>query len=102
MSVTPDYSVRERLRDGREFEIRALRPEDRADMLAAIGVDSIDAVFADVPEAARLNGPVVIVPISSNPRSAWNWATDTALGIGTVSADPSEASNTSTLGRVKT
>lgn len=37
MSVTPDYSVRERLRDGRELEIRALRPEDQADMLAAIG-----------------------------------------------------------------
>src|SRR5690348_4020272 len=31
---------------------------DRADMLAAIGVDSIDALFADVPEAARLNGLV--------------------------------------------
>jgi ribosomal protein S18 acetylase RimI-like enzyme len=37
MSGTPDYSVNERLRDGREVEIRALRPEDRADMLAAIG-----------------------------------------------------------------
>src|SRR5438105_906948 len=35
-----------------------LTASDRADMLAAIGVDSIDAVFADVPEAARLNGPV--------------------------------------------
>ena len=37
MSGTADYSVKERLRDGRELEIRALRPEDRADMLAAIG-----------------------------------------------------------------
>jgi glycine cleavage system P protein (glycine dehydrogenase) subunit 1 len=35
-----------------------LTVSDRADMLAAIGVDSIDALFADVPEAARLNGPV--------------------------------------------
>jgi glycine dehydrogenase subunit 1 len=31
---------------------------DRAEMLAAIGVDSIDALFDDVPEAARLAGPV--------------------------------------------
>jgi ribosomal protein S18 acetylase RimI-like enzyme len=37
MSGTADYSVKERLRDGREFEIRALRPDDQADMLAAIG-----------------------------------------------------------------
>jgi glycine cleavage system P protein (glycine dehydrogenase) subunit 1 len=35
-----------------------LTVSDRADMLAAIGVDSIDALFADVPGAARLNGPV--------------------------------------------
>ena len=31
------YSVIERLRDGREVEIRALRPEDKDDMLAAVG-----------------------------------------------------------------
>src|ERR1700758_4412143 len=31
---------------------------DRAEMLAAIGVDSIDALFDDVPETARLAGPV--------------------------------------------
>ena len=31
---------------------------DRAEMLATIGVGSIDALFADVPEAARLNSPV--------------------------------------------
>jgi ribosomal protein S18 acetylase RimI-like enzyme len=37
MSGTADYSVKERLGDGRELEIRALRPEDKADMLAAIG-----------------------------------------------------------------
>jgi ribosomal protein S18 acetylase RimI-like enzyme len=37
MSGTAAYSVKERLRDGREVEIRALRPEDQADMLAAIG-----------------------------------------------------------------
>jgi glycine dehydrogenase subunit 1 len=35
-----------------------LTTSDRAEMLAAIGVDSIDALFDDVPEAARLAGPV--------------------------------------------
>src|SRR5438445_4226584 len=35
---------------------------DRADMLAAIGVDSIDALFEDVPEAARLQRPVDLPP----------------------------------------
>jgi RimJ/RimL family protein N-acetyltransferase len=32
-----NYSVTERMRDGREIEIRALRPDDREDMLAAVG-----------------------------------------------------------------
>jgi len=31
------YAAVERLRDGRHVEIRALRPDDRADMLAAVG-----------------------------------------------------------------
>src|SRR6202035_1420638 len=35
-----------------------LTDRDRRDMLAAIGVDSIDALFADVPSAARLKGLV--------------------------------------------
>jgi glycine dehydrogenase subunit 1 len=35
-----------------------LTDRDRRDMLAAIGVDSIDALFADVPSAARLEGLV--------------------------------------------
>jgi glycine dehydrogenase subunit 1 len=35
-----------------------LTASDRAEMLAAIGVNSIDALFDDVPEAARLAGPV--------------------------------------------
>ena len=30
-----------------------LTPDDRADMLARVGVDSIDALFADLPAAAR-------------------------------------------------
>jgi glycine dehydrogenase subunit 1 len=35
-----------------------LTASDRAEMLAAIGVDSMNALFDDVPEAARLAGPV--------------------------------------------
>ena len=37
MSAPGSYSVTERLRDGREVDIRALRPDDRDDMLAAVG-----------------------------------------------------------------
>ena len=37
MPGSADYSVKERLPDGRELEIRALRPADQAEMLAAIG-----------------------------------------------------------------
>lgn len=37
MPAPENYSVTERLRDGREIEIRALRPEDEEDMLAAVG-----------------------------------------------------------------
>jgi RimJ/RimL family protein N-acetyltransferase len=40
LSIMPkaaDYSAEECLRDGRTIEIRALRPDDREDMLAAIG-----------------------------------------------------------------
>jgi RimJ/RimL family protein N-acetyltransferase len=37
MRKAADYSAKERLRDGRPMEIRALRPDDREDMLAAIG-----------------------------------------------------------------
>jgi len=33
-----------------------LTDRDRGEMLAAIGVDSIDALFADVPGPARLEG----------------------------------------------
>src|SRR6266446_3280461 len=35
-----------------------LTATDRAAMLGVIGVDSIDTLFADVPEAARLDSPV--------------------------------------------
>ena len=35
-----------------------LTASDRVEMLAAIGVESVDALFEDVPPAARLSGPV--------------------------------------------
>ena len=35
-----------------------LTPSDRAEMLAVVGAQSIEALFADVPAAARLDGPV--------------------------------------------
>ena len=37
MSAPESYSATERLRDGRDVEIRALRPDDKDDMLAAVG-----------------------------------------------------------------
>jgi len=37
MAAPEKYSATEHLRDGREVEIRALRPDDKDDMLAAVG-----------------------------------------------------------------
>ncbi|WP_288457149.1 aminomethyl-transferring glycine dehydrogenase subunit GcvPA [uncultured Sphingomonas sp.] len=39
-----------------------LTPADRAEMLSVIGASSIDDLFADVPEAARLDGPIRDLP----------------------------------------
>jgi glycine dehydrogenase subunit 1 len=39
--------------------------DDRADMLAAIGVGSIDELFADIPASKRLSGPVALPPFKS-------------------------------------
>jgi RimJ/RimL family protein N-acetyltransferase len=44
MGKAADYSAIERLRDGRSTKIRALRPEDRDDMLAAIGRTSAQSM----------------------------------------------------------
>ena len=44
MAGRADYSTVERLRDGRPIEIRALRPDDRAEMLAAIGRTSTQSL----------------------------------------------------------
>ena len=37
MLAPENYSATERMRDGREIEIRALQPDDKDDMLAAVG-----------------------------------------------------------------
>ena len=44
MSEANNYAARERLRDGGEIEIRALRREDEADMLAAVGNTSAQSL----------------------------------------------------------
>lgn len=44
MVEAADYSAPEHLRDGRPVKIRALRPDDRADMLAAIGRTSTQSL----------------------------------------------------------
>jgi len=40
-----------------------LTDTDRADMLAKIGADSIDELFVDVPEVAKLDGPIHDLPM---------------------------------------
>lgn len=40
-----------------------LTPNDRQDMLATIGASNIDELFVDVPEAARLDGPIRDLPM---------------------------------------
>ena len=39
-----------------------LTDTDRAAMLDVVGASSIDALFTDVPEAARLAGPIADLP----------------------------------------
>lgn len=40
-----------------------LQPEDRQAMLGVIGAASVDDLFVDVPEAARLSGPIAGLPL---------------------------------------
>ena len=42
-----------------------LTQEDRADMLARIGVPNIDALFADMPAGKRLREPLPLSPHKS-------------------------------------
>jgi RimJ/RimL family protein N-acetyltransferase len=44
MASAADYSAVERLRDGRTIEIRALRPNDQEDMLAAVDRTSVQSL----------------------------------------------------------
>src|ERR1700722_12468133 len=44
MPETTNYAARELLRDGSQIEIRALRREDEADMLAAVGKASAQSL----------------------------------------------------------
>jgi len=43
-----------------------LTEADRSEMLAKIGVNSIDDLFVDVPEAARLDGPIHGLPLHAS------------------------------------
>ncbi|QCB54140.1 aminomethyl-transferring glycine dehydrogenase subunit GcvPA [Sphingopyxis sp. PAMC25046] len=43
-----------------------LTPDDRTAMLAAVGASSIDDLFADVPAAARLDGPIKGLPVHAS------------------------------------
>lgn len=43
-----------------------LTDTDRSDMLATIGADSIDDLFVDVPEIARLDGPIRDLPMHAS------------------------------------
>ncbi|WP_315759991.1 aminomethyl-transferring glycine dehydrogenase subunit GcvPA [Sphingomonas sp. Y38-1Y] len=46
-----------------------LTDADRTDMLRVIGAPSIDTLFADVPEAARLDGPIEGLPLHASELS---------------------------------
>ncbi|MCJ2186115.1 aminomethyl-transferring glycine dehydrogenase subunit GcvPA [Novosphingobium beihaiensis] len=43
-----------------------LTPADRAEMLGTIGAASVDDLFADVPEEARLSGPIEGLPMHAS------------------------------------
>jgi len=43
-----------------------LTDNDRSEMLETIGASSVDDLFVDVPEAARLNGPIQSLPMHAS------------------------------------
>ena len=45
MSETSTYSAGEVLRDGRRVEIRALQPDDQADLITAVGRTSAESFY---------------------------------------------------------
>ena len=52
-SEAANYSALETLRDGRRFEIRALRPDDRADLIAAVARSSEQSLYRRFFEIKR-------------------------------------------------
>ena len=57
-----------------------LTPDDRAAMLSAIGASSIDDLFVDVPESARLDAPVDLPRVQGE--------LEVEAGIGVVERRP--------------
>ncbi len=53
MVQSEEYSAAETLRDGRRVEIRALKPEDQAEFLAAVGRTSTQALYRRFFSAKR-------------------------------------------------
>lgn len=53
MSGAADYSAIETLRNGRRVEIRALRPEDRQNLVAALGRTSAQSIYRRFFSAKR-------------------------------------------------
>ena len=49
-----------------------LTPTDRGAMLSRIGVDAIDDLFIDVPETARLDGPINL-PLHQSEMTSLLW-----------------------------
>ncbi len=45
----------------------SLTPSERAEMLATIGVSSVDELFADIPAGVRLERPLALEPALSEP-----------------------------------
>ncbi|WP_226636861.1 aminomethyl-transferring glycine dehydrogenase subunit GcvPA [Novosphingobium profundi] len=43
-----------------------LTPADRSSMLETVGASSVDELFCDVPEAARLSGPIAGLPMHAS------------------------------------
>ena len=55
-----------------------LNSEDRADMLARVGVKAIEALFADIPEAKRLGHDL---DLPHRKTEKWTWS-GCSLGSG--------------------
>ena len=45
MTEAAEYTAVEQLRDGRQIEVRALKPTDEEDMLAAVGRTSVQSLY---------------------------------------------------------